>query len=113
MDEVKKYCRKPFEIEAVQVTLENMAAVAEWCGGSVITEETSKFVKVNVTKPLNDRLTRAFVGDWVTKASYGYKVYTNKAFGREFQELGSLPPGYGQPLDLADLNLPSAKIAMG
>lgn len=84
---INSYSRKPFNVEAVQVTAENMAQVAEWCSGEVITDDTSKYVKVSVNKPLNDRLTKAFIGDWVSKAWFGYKVYTNRAFTREFETL--------------------------
>lgn len=33
-----KYRKKPVEIEAMQVTRENVEGVAAWCGGRVVTE---------------------------------------------------------------------------
>jgi hypothetical protein len=33
-----KYVRKPFEVEAVQVTEENLEEVAQWCHGELQTE---------------------------------------------------------------------------
>ncbi len=97
---IEHYTRKPFPVEAVQVTEENLNEVAEWCGGDIHAstktlrndagEETSKiklpFIKVDVHRPLNDRQTKAFVGDWVLKSESGFKVYTLKAFDNSFQK---------------------------
>lgn len=88
-----KYVRKPFAVEAVEVTTENIADVAEWCGGEVRASDGRKpgqaqqqFIKVNVKRPLNDRQTRAYPGDWVLSAGTGFKVYTEKAFSGSFEE---------------------------
>lgn len=85
----------PLYVDAVRVTAENLAEVAEWCDGKV--EETNdefrgettprKFVKVGVIRPQNYRQTQAFPGDWVLKTGSGLKVYTNKAFLRSFTEV--------------------------
>lgn len=97
---IEHYTRKPFPVEAVQVTEENLNEVAKWCGGDIHTstktlrndagEETGKiklpFIKVDVHRPLNDRQTKAFVGDWVLKSESGFKVYTLKAFDNSFQK---------------------------
>ena len=97
---IENYTRKPFPVEAVQVTEENLNEVAQWCVGDVHTstktlrndagEETGKiklpFIKVNVHRPLNDRQTKAFIGDWVLKSDSGFKVYTMKAFDNSFRK---------------------------
>lgn len=83
--ETVKYVRKPFEVEAVQVTTDNIDEVAAWCNGEVKEEEnTSKYIKVAVARVLNERQTKAFVGDWVLYAGTGYKIYTAKAFAKHF-----------------------------
>lgn len=81
------YTRKPFEIEAVRVTAENMEAVAEWCGG-VIQETSSgkKYIQVDVIRPLNDKQTKAFVDDWLLQVKNSFKVYTHKAFTHCFDK---------------------------
>lgn len=85
------YARKPFYIDAVQVTEENIKEVAEWCMGDVMQTKTphedvaSPFIKVRVHRPLNQRQTQAFVGDWVLYANKGYKVYTQSAFDKNFE----------------------------
>ena len=85
MIETQQYARKTFIIEAVQVTEDNIEEVAEWCSGDVRQvvgkdTEIKRYVKVRVHHPLNERQTKAFVGDWVLYAGTGYKVYTPKAF---------------------------------
>lgn len=85
-----KYVRKPFTVDALQVTEENISEVAEWCQGTL--EEASnkdKYIRVRVHRPLHDRQTKAFVGDWVLYTASGYKVYTPKAFEATFELLQS------------------------
>lgn len=88
---VNKYARKPFYVEAVQVTAENIQEVAKWCSGQVyhVAEANGDhtFIKVKVKRPLSARQTKAFVGDWVLKAGTGYKVYTSDAFDKSFDTL--------------------------
>lgn len=80
------YNRKPFSVEAVQVTEENMKKIAEWCEGDILETKDgdAKYIKVHVARPLNLRQTKAFVGDWVLFAGKGFKVYSDKAFGEAF-----------------------------
>lgn len=87
-----KYARKPFEIDAVQVTAENLEEVAAWCEGEIIGVDgemeksvEERYIKVHVHRPMNEKQTKAFVGDWVLYAGKGFKVYTNKAFEASFE----------------------------
>lgn len=97
----KKYLRKPFEVEAIQVTDQNFDAVAAWCGGKIVTvQETQaelpefdtvpqrRYISVEVARPLSRRQTEAYVGDWILYASKGYKVYANRPFMKNFEEKG-------------------------
>lgn len=80
-----KYTRKSFDVDAVQVTAENMAQVSEWCGGRIVGEGTDEpYIKVKIHRPLSERQTRAYAGDWVLYAANGFKVYTPKAFENGF-----------------------------
>lgn len=91
--ETVTYVRKPFTVEAVQVTEANIDQVAAWCSGEIrITAPPKgsrapelKYIKVNVHRALNDRQTKAYVGDWVLFAGTGFKVYTPKAFEKSFE----------------------------
>lgn len=92
MIETTKYSRKSFDVDAVLVTEENINEVAEWCGGEVRytkprpDRESNPYVKVRVFRPMGERQTRAYVGDWVLYAGTGYKVYPDKAFQTCFTE---------------------------
>jgi hypothetical protein len=81
---IEQYTRKPFTIDAVQVTLDNMEEVAKWAGGEIVVEKRGErliqFIKIDVNRPLNDRQTKAFVEDWVLRAGSGFKCYSKKAF---------------------------------
>lgn len=81
-----KYRRKPFEVDAVRVTEENMILVSDWCSGEIRTTANGvRFIKVRVNRPTVVRQTRAFVGDWVLFAGAGYKVYPNRALESSFE----------------------------
>jgi hypothetical protein len=85
MIETSKYVRKPFYVDAVQVSAENMNDVAAWCSGDIQASDKSKFIKVDVAKPISERQTMAFAGDWILSAGPGFKVYTNRAFQNSFE----------------------------
>ena len=86
--EVKKFVRRPFQVEAVQVKEDNLAEVAEWCHGDVKhTEDGKPFVKVRVLRPRDLRQTQAFPGDHVLYAANGFKVYTDGAFKKHFEPI--------------------------
>lgn len=86
MLETTQYIRKPFNIDAVKVTSQNMSEVAKWVDGDIRTDDLGQYVKVRVHRPLNERQTKAYVGDWVLYAGTGYKVYTDKAFRNSFEQ---------------------------
>jgi hypothetical protein len=97
MIEIQKYARKPFIVDAIQVTDANMAEVALWCDGEVrtVTKDGiasvigSKYIKVKVKRPLTIRQTKAFVGDWVLAAGTSFKVYTPGAFEKSFDPIAT------------------------
>lgn len=87
MLETMKYARKPFYIDAVQVNVSNIRDVAKWSDGEVRSDsDGAQYVKVRVHHPLNERQTKAYLGDWVLFAGTGYKVYTPKAFANSFEQ---------------------------
>jgi hypothetical protein len=80
------YMRKPFYVEAVQVSEENLEQLAEKYNLDIRTtaKTGARYLKVKVLRPLNDRQTKAFVGDWILNSDNGFKVYTDNAFGKNF-----------------------------
>jgi len=89
---IKTYGRKEYTVDGVQVTLENMHDVARWCGGEVFLEEIkdipTPFVKVPVHRPLNEKQTKAYVASYVLQSPTGFKVYTERAMEKNFEEQG-------------------------
>lgn len=100
-----KYVRKPLYVDAVQVTNENFLEVVDWCqalvgaqGSEAGTEtrpakgvelDPSKhYIRIRVHNPQSQRQTKAFVGDWILYTDRGYKIYTDKAFQANFDEVG-------------------------
>jgi hypothetical protein len=96
MLKITKFARKPFYVDVVQVTEDNMEEVAQWCMGDVrVTEKPEgaveeKYVKVRVHRPLTERQTKAFIGDYVLYAGTGFKVYTPRAFEKSFEKVTTL-----------------------
>lgn len=87
---VQKYVSVPLEVEAVEVTAENLEDVAVWCKGelrSAAVDENENpviYIKVPVKKPRTERQTKAFVGDWILKTPIAIKVYNPIAFKKNF-----------------------------
>lgn len=85
-----KYSRIPFDVDGIRITEDNMVDVARWCGGDIVREFVGEdvektYIRCRVAKPVTDRQTRGYVGDWVLYTPHGYKVYTNRAFTQCFQ----------------------------
>lgn len=80
--ETALYNRNPLQVEAVQVTEENLYEVAQWCGGDVNTNAQTglKYIKVDVLHPHDAKHTRANVMNWILKSEMGYKIYSDTAF---------------------------------
>lgn len=85
--DVNQYARKPFTVQAVQVTQENIDDVALWSDGKVVNEADSQFVKIDVRRPLHERQTKAYPGDWVLRAGQGFRVYNDSAFRNQFDKV--------------------------
>lgn len=98
-----KYVRKPLYVDAVQVTEENFEAVAKWCMGDITRndgaenptyqgEPKAHHIRIRVHNPQSQRQTKAFVGDWILYTDRGYKIYTEKAFKDNFDQVETGDP---------------------
>lgn len=87
--EIKKAHRKSFDVEYVEVTEENMNDVAKWSGGVVGEQDGVRFVKFADKNAINNRQTKAFVGDLVVHhlETKGFKSFGKKAFSKSFDEV--------------------------
>lgn len=89
--EILKFTRKPFFVDVVLVTAENMREVADWCGGKVLDKPNPRnksqmieYIKVDVERPLTEKQTMAYVGNYVLRAGRGFKVYTKSGLDKTF-----------------------------
>jgi hypothetical protein len=98
------YNRKPLQVEAIQVTDDNLYEIAKWCGGDVHTHpvNSKKHIEVKVLHPLHKKQSRAAIGDWVLKSEQGFKIYADSAFRKGFEPAQmELPTEVGRSLELA------------
>lgn len=83
--------RQPFYVMGIEVTSENMDAIARWCQGHVIRSGDRSFVRVPVDRATNRRQTEAYVGTWVMASKQrgvqSFKVYTREWLDKNFFEL--------------------------
>lgn len=92
---LENYKRKPFIVQCVQVTADNMEEVAKWVGGSVKHESASanrpaaSYVEVSVIRPTHPKQSMAYIGNWVLKMGTTWKVYTDTGFRSSFEPLTS------------------------
>ncbi len=85
-----EYVRRRFLIKAVQVTADNMAEVADWCGGVVVNDD-KPHISVPIRQGQKRHYLQAFISDWVTFAGPSCKIYNNSAFIKCFEENVSHP----------------------
>lgn len=89
---LKTYHTKPAQVEAIQITEDNMDAVAQWCAGEVKTpKDQPKFIKVKVWRAANEKQTMGKVGDWILRRGNGFKVYNDTAFRNSYHDGEALP----------------------
>lgn len=90
---VERFIRKPFPVEGVRVTPENMEEVRAWCNGVIKTSPASgsrpeaKYIEVAVVRPANPKQCMAFVGNWVLRVGSSFKVYTDTGFRTSFEPM--------------------------
>lgn len=78
------YVRKPFTVEAVEVTKENITDVAPLVGTLVEPPEGTPFIEVDPKKV--PHVTRVFPGFFLTKMGKRVHCYSPKAFKAQFAD---------------------------
>lgn len=84
--QTKTYRRKPFIIEAVEITNDNIDEIGELIGVVMTREEDgAKFIQVNpVVVP---GIPRAYLGFWLTVMNDRYRCYSGKIFRAQFEQI--------------------------
>jgi hypothetical protein len=79
--EFTKYVRRPFTVEAVIITEENMEEIAKLVG-DIRTEEGTTFIRLD--RRIVPNINRAFAGWYLTKLGDNYRCYSPKVFLEQF-----------------------------
>lgn len=93
--ELKNYIRKPFTVEAIEITAENIEEVASFVG-EVRVKDGVPFIAIN--RRLVPNINRANIGWYFTKLGDNYRCYSAKVFTEQFIEH---EPGTGYFFDEA------------
>lgn len=81
--EFTTYVRKPFAVEAVEVTEENMEEVAELISSRYChKEDGTPYIQVN--RRLVPNVFRVYVGFWVTQMGENIRCYSKRIFLDQF-----------------------------
>jgi len=79
---VKTYIRKPFTVEAVRITEENIEELAPKIGDIATRPDGTRYIVVD--RRLVPNIYRAYVGYWVTFMEERVRVFDNKVFEEQF-----------------------------
>lgn len=82
--EFGSFVRKPFVIEAVEVTAENIEEIAEFVG--TIRRKPNGDLYIDVDRKLVPSVYRVFPGFWMTKMGDNVRCYSKKTFKEQFVE---------------------------
>jgi hypothetical protein len=98
MLQTEKYNRRPFSVEAAQVSFENYRDVAEWCKGTVVMQKT-KMLGVETEVPAvrvegqGDNRGKSFVaslGCYIVELKGSFRVYKPAQFEASFVKVEEL-----------------------
>jgi hypothetical protein len=93
--------RKPFTVEAVQITEENIDALGPLVGSVKTSGEGEKFITLD--RRIVPNVRRAYVGWWITRMNDNLRCYSPKIFEEQFE----IDEGYVPVSHLATLETPT------
>lgn len=82
--EFSTFVRKPFTVEAVEVTNENIRELAEFIGE--FREKDNGMPYIQVDRRLVPNIYRVYPGFWVTKMGDNVRCYSKRIFMEQFIE---------------------------
>lgn len=82
--ESAKYVRKPFIVEATEVTEENIAEIATLVGTLKEKEDGTPYIQVN--RNVVPGVYRVYPGFWMTRLGDNIRCYAKKIFSDQFCE---------------------------
>lgn len=82
--EYTTFVRKPFSVEAVEITTENIEELARYIGDLETKDDGTQYILVDRRKVPN--VQRVYPGFWMTKMGDNIRVYSKKVFAEQFVE---------------------------
>jgi hypothetical protein len=79
------FVRKPFVVQAVEVTAENIAEVAKYVGDLREEEDGTKYILVD--SRLAPNVLRVYPGFFMTKMGKAVRCYSRKIFREQFVQM--------------------------
>lgn len=80
--EFTTFVRKPFTVEAVEVTKENISDIAEHVGTLRQKEDGTPFIQVD--RRLVPNIFRVYPGFWMTRMNDNIRCYSKRVFTEQF-----------------------------
>lgn len=92
--ELNTYVRKPFEVEAVQITVGNVYGVAKWCNGTVEltgykvlgSKTMLPCIKLEGNGPQKGKMVTALLNHWIVRQDENFRVYRQHSFKEAFDQ---------------------------
>lgn len=82
--EFSSFVRKPFVVQAVEVTVDNISEVAKYVGDLREKEDGTKYILVD--RRLVPNVFRVYPGFYMTKMGENVRCYSRKIFREQFVE---------------------------
>lgn len=82
--EFSTFVRKPFVVEAIEVTEENIAEIAPFVGS--LREKTDGTPFIHVDRRLVPNIYRVYPGFWMTRMGDNFRCYSRRIFFDQFVE---------------------------
>ena len=80
--EMTKYARKPFLVDAVEITKDNIEEVAKHVGDVRSKDDGTPYILVD--RRLVPNVTRVYIGFYMTKMGDNVRCYSKKVFNEQF-----------------------------
>lgn len=80
--EFTTYIRKPFEVQAVKVTAENIAEVADFVGDLKQKDDGTPYILVD--RRIVPNVPKVYIGFYMTKMGDNIRVYSRRIFDDSF-----------------------------
>jgi hypothetical protein len=86
---VQIWTKKSFDVQAAQVTEQDMETIAEWCGGRIYIqhnegEERQFYIQFTGIQHKEKKEIKAFVGDWITFVRDEFRLFHDTQFKRAY-----------------------------